>query len=228
MLGGSMTPLRMLRGGFLVLGLLALGSWSRNDLAARAFQSAASRNLESGQHPRSRTPWSLGPGAVFAAAAPIPGTRAPSRIEDPAVLGRIEIPRLGIRAIVAEGSDLGTLGRAVGHIPSTACPGSAGNCTLAGHRDTFFRGLGGIRVADVIRIVAPPHLYEYRVEWTAVVDPKRVDVLAPTARPSLTLVTCYPFGFLGHAPQRFVVRARQLERLNAAGDPTQGLTAQGR
>ena len=218
-------PLRLFQSGFLLLSLLALGSWSRSDLASRTFQADELRKLE-GAAPR--VPWGSGADAALVAATPMDrsGPRSPS--EGPGVLGRIEIPRLGIRAIVAEGSDPGTLGRAVGHVTSTARPGSAGNCTLAGHRDTFFRGLGGIRVADVIRIVAPPRIYEYRVEWTAVVEPTRVDVLDPTVRPSLTLVTCYPFGFLGHAPRRFVVRARQLERRNAAGDPAQGLTAEGR
>jgi len=125
------------------------------------------------------------------------------------VLGRIEIPRLRIAAIVAEGTDDKTLARAIGHVTSTALPGSPGNCALAGHRDTFLRGLGDVRANDSIRIVTLERTYTYRVEWGVVVEPDRVDLLDSTATRSLTLVTCYPFNFVGRAPQRFVVRARQ-------------------
>jgi sortase A len=152
-----------------------------------------------------------------------------------AVLGRVEIPRLGISAIVADGTDAKTLGRAVGHIPTTALPGRPGNCALAGHRDTFLRGLGGVRPRDVIRVVTLEGTYAYQVAWTEVVDPRRVDVLDSTATRSLTLVTCYPFVFVGHAPKRFVVRATQITQVDAAGsgataarDGFEGLTAEGR
>jgi len=128
-------------------------------------------------------------------------------------IGRIEIPRLRIGAIVAEGSDLQTLKHAVGHITSTALPGSPGNCALAGHRDTFLRGLGRIRVNDLIRVVTPERAYTYQVEWTEVVEPHHVEVLDSTATRSLTLITCYPFAFVGHAPRRFVVRARQVQEV---------------
>jgi len=136
-------------------------------------------------------------------------------VESEGVLGRIEIPRLGIRAMVAEGTDENTLRHAVGHIPSTASPGSPGNCALAGHRDTFLRGLGGVRVNDVVRVVTLDSTYTYRVEWIRVVEPQRVDVLDTTAARSLTLVTCYPFAFVGHAPRRFIVRARQVEPITS-------------
>jgi len=126
------------------------------------------------------------------------------------LLGRIEIPRLHIAAIVAEGADAATLRRAVGHIPSTARPGSPGNCALAGHRDTFLRPLAGVRVNDRIQIVTLRGTYTYEVAWTEVLDPRRIEVLDSTATRSLTLVTCYPFEFVGHAPQRFVVRAKQV------------------
>jgi sortase A len=126
-------------------------------------------------------------------------------------LGRLEIPRLGIGVVVVEGTDARTLELAVGHIASTAPPGRPGNCGLAGHRDTFFSGLGGARVGDLVRFSTPQRTYTYEVEWCQVVDPDRVDTLDPTPVPSLTLVTCYPFAFVGHAPQRFVVRARQVK-----------------
>jgi sortase A len=124
-------------------------------------------------------------------------------------LGRIEIPRLGISGMIAEGTDNATLKRAVGHVRSTSQPGEAGNVGLAAHRDGFFRGLGGVRKDDLIRIVTPRGTFSYRVEWSVVVDPHRIDVLDATAERSLTLITCYPFNWIGHAPKRFVVRAKQ-------------------
>lgn len=134
-----------------------------------------------------------------------------------AVMGRIEIERLGITAIVAEGWDEATLKSAVGHITPTARPGAPGNCALAGHRDTFLRGLGRVRVNDVIRFVTTDSTFTYRVEWTEIVEPRRVDVLDPTESRSLTLLTCYPFNYIGHAPQRFIVRASQIDAVAAEG-----------
>jgi len=98
----------------------------------------------------------------------------------------------------------------------TALPGGPGNCGLAGHRETFFRGLGGVRENDVIRIVTRTRTYTYRVEWSAVVEPRRIDVLDSTATRSLTLVTCYPFNYVGHAPRRFIVRATQVTRVEGS------------
>lgn len=127
------------------------------------------------------------------------------------LVGRIEIPRLGFQAIVLEGSDSSTLRVAVGHIPETAQPGETGNFVLGGHRDTFFRPLKGIRDGDEVDMVTPTGNYRYNVQWTQVVSPSETDVLKPTREPSLTLVTCYPFQFIGSAPQRFIVRARQID-----------------
>ena len=126
-------------------------------------------------------------------------------------MGRIEVPRLQLRAIIAEGIDTGTLRRAVGHLPGTPLPGADGNVVLAGHRDTFFRALKDIRADDIVRITTPRGRFEYVVLATAVVEPTRTDVLEPTAEPSLTLVTCYPFYLIGEAPDRFIVRGRLLQ-----------------
>ena len=130
--------------------------------------------------------------------------RVPARGE---VLGRVEIPRLRVSAIVKAGSDARTLQLAVGHIPGTALPGEDGNVGLAGHRDTFFRRLDGIRSGDEIRMTTPEGVYSYRVERTIVVEPADVWVLDPAGEPVLTLVTCYPFTYVGSAPRRFIVRA---------------------
>jgi sortase A len=114
----------------------------------------------------------------------------------------------GVRAIIAEGTDSGTLRHAVGHIPGSAFPGERGNVALAGHRDTFFRGLEGVAPDDRVRITTMDGSFDYVVESTEVVPPSRTDVLDASPAAMLTLVTCYPFGFIGPAPERFVVRAR--------------------
>ena len=126
---------------------------------------------------------------------------------DPLLLGRIEIPRIGLSAIVREGDDNATLAVAVGHVPGPARPGERGNMALAGHRDSFFRPLRQIRVGDLIRFDAPGRRYEYRVDSTEVIGPEETRVLAPPGDAVLTLVTCYPFGYVGRAPNRFIVRA---------------------
>jgi sortase A len=127
---------------------------------------------------------------------------------DAGLLGRLEVRRIGLSAAVREGVDDATLDVSIGHVPGTARPGRAGNAGLAAHRDAEFRPLRNIRIGDEILFVGPDGETRYRVQWTRVVPPERVDVLgaAPGAS-SLTLVTCYPFGFLGRAPMRFVVRA---------------------
>ena len=105
------------------------------------------------------------------------------------------------------GSDSKTLRLAVGHIGGTALPGERGNIGLAAHRDTFFRRLGEIRPDDQVRLVTREGVFVYRVQGTKVVEPRETWVLSPTNEPALTLVTCYPFRYVGSAPQRFIVRA---------------------
>ena len=113
--------------------------------------------------------------------------------------------------MVSEGIRPHTLVRAAGHIPGTAFPDEPGNVGIAGHRDTFFRKLSGIRKEDLITLTTPVGSYRYSVEWTRVVAPEDVAVLNPSRAATLTLVTCYPFSYLGPAPQRFIVRARRIE-----------------
>jgi sortase A len=130
------------------------------------------------------------------------------------LIGRLAIPRLGISAMVKEGIDGKTLDLAVGHIPSTAMPGETGNVGLAAHRDNLFRSLKDVAREDEITLTTLDNTYTYRVVSFAVVNPEDVSVLAPSSgENTLTLVTCYPFYFVGHAPKRFVVRARQVTSL---------------
>lgn len=180
----------------LVLGIVLTGYYGYVSAETYLYQAYENRELD----------------AILASAPPPadagrPGSaprRRPARGE---TIGRVEIPRLAVATIVRAGSDARTLQLAVGHIPGTALPGERGNMGLAGHRDTFFRRLQDIRPDDEITIVTPEGVFAYRVERTLVVEPEDVWVLDPTTEPTLTLVTCYPFTYVGTAPQRFIVRA---------------------
>jgi sortase A len=123
------------------------------------------------------------------------------------VIGRLQVPRLGLSVIAREGVDARTLRSAVGHVPDTPFPGESGNSAFAGHRDTFFRKLKDVRAGDRVLVTTPEGTHEYVVQDTRVVRPTDVSVLAPTREAALTLVTCYPFDFIGSAPERFIVRA---------------------
>lgn len=133
-------------------------------------------------------------------------------LEEGELVGRVEIDRLDISALVLHGSEAGTLRRAVGHIPGTARPGEPGNVGLAGHRDSFFRPLEGISEGDRVILTTPHGTFEYAVDSTMVVQPADVHVLDPPASGEmLTLVTCYPFYYVGPAPDRFIVHARRVD-----------------
>jgi LPXTG-site transpeptidase (sortase) family protein len=127
------------------------------------------------------------------------------------LIGRIKIPRVGVSAIVLHGIGKKTLRRGVGHIPGTPLPAHDGNVGLAGHRDSFFRGLKDIRQDDTIELTTLDGTFEYKVEWTKIVRPQDTGVLAEEGSPSLTLVTCYPFYYVGSAPKRFIVRAHRID-----------------
>ena len=122
-------------------------------------------------------------------------------------IGEIQIPRLGLTALVVQGDSESVLQHAVGHLADTALPGEPGNIVLAGHRDTFFRPLKRVRAGDAITLRTRDGDFEYLVESTAVVRPTDLDVIQPTDRPTLTLITCFPFHYVGPAPDRFIVRA---------------------
>lgn len=123
------------------------------------------------------------------------------------LLGRLEIPRIGLSAVVLEGVGSRTMQVALGHIPGTPSPGQQGNVGVAGHRDTFFRALHRINMQDEIVLETTAKTYHYRVTSLEVVDPEYVAVLRSNNKDELTLVTCYPFSYLGPAPKRFIVHA---------------------
>ena len=123
------------------------------------------------------------------------------------VLGRNEIPRLGVTIAILEGTSAQTLRLGVGHIKGTALPGEQGNSGIAGHRDTFFRPLKDIRANDEIRIQTATSISRYQVDWVRVVAPEDTEILSTASKPSVTLITCYPFHLIGAARERFVVHA---------------------
>jgi sortase A len=137
----------------------------------------------------------------------LPGTH-PVTPQYDALLGRIEISRLNLSAMVREGVDSRTLSNSVGHVPSTPLPGHSGNFALAAHRDTLFRALKDIRLDDLITFESQNQTYTYRVYHTLIVKPTDVAVLQSDGHESLTLITCYPFYYIGSAPKRFIVQAR--------------------
>ena len=186
-----------------VIGGVCLGYYAYVTAETALYQAFETRELD----------------AILASAPPVAGRPATdtTSVENPPVerrqpktgttLGRIEIPRLQVSAIVRAGSDSRTLRLAVGHIGGTALPGEGGNIGLAAHRDTFFRRLGEIKANDQIRLVTREGTFTYRVQGTRIVEPRDTWVLGPTDVPAVTLVTCYPFRYVGSAPQRFIVRA---------------------
>lgn len=132
---------------------------------------------------------------------------ATSSLKRGALIGSLKIPRLKLSAMVVEGDDDQTLKRGVGHLPDTPLPWEKGNAALAGHRDTFLRAMRDISAGDEIRLTTPHGEFAYRVREIAIVTPENLSGLSVTDESSLTLITCYPFSYIGNAPKRFVVRA---------------------
>jgi sortase A len=180
-------------------------------LEERRFEELFEQHLAALSAPHPAPPSSAaGRRQGIAPQAPQPSPRPQVILRNSEIIGRIEIPRLGLAAMVAEGTDSRTLRRAVGHVPGTALPGQRGNVALAGHRDAFFRGLGQVRPGDQVRLRTESGVYVYEVGYSRIVGPEQTDVLDSSNSPMLTLITCYPFGWVGPAPQRFIVSARQV------------------
>jgi len=209
------SSLRWLERALLLIGLLCLGAWAYAWLDARYFQYREGKLLDA----KAASARSVASETDALETFHGPGVSPPPRKASPegTLVGRIEIPRLGISAIVLEGVGKKTLRRGVGHIPETPLPERGGNVGLAAHRDGFFRELKDVRNGDVITLKTLEGTYEYRVEWTKVVQPADTQVLDDVGAPALTLVTCYPFYYVGSAPERFIVRAQRIDEGTAAG-----------
>lgn len=134
-------------------------------------------------------------------------------------LARLEAPSVNLTATVLEGTDDSTLRRSAGHIEGTAYPGSTGNVGIAGHRDTTFRPVRNLKVGDQLLLTTVDRVFEYRIAATKVVNPADVYVLDPGERPLLTLVTCFPFTFIGNARQRYIVHADLVRERARQGAP---------
>jgi sortase A len=180
-----------------VAGLLALAFCIIVLMRGKLFQADATRRFTG------ELPTTAGP--VYT--APQPKTTAPLMPARGLAIALLAIPRLDLSTVVVEGADEPELKLAPGHIPGTSMPGKGGNVAVAGHRDTFFRPLRLIRMNDTITVRTHDREFQYRVVSTEIVSPKDVRVLNPTGHETLTLVTCYPFYFVGSAPSRFIVHA---------------------
>jgi sortase A len=176
-----------------ITGILLLGYVAFTLLEARLYQVSAKRSLEN----------------EILLEKERPQTQPKTPIKKGDVLGRMDIPRLGMSVAVLQGTSSRVLRLGIGHIAGTPLPGEDGNVGIAGHRDTFFRGLKDIRKNDDIQLQTASGLSRYEVDWAKVVANDDQSVLAHSTESALTLVTCYPFYFVGPAPKRFVVRAHR-------------------
>jgi sortase A len=191
----------------LVCGILLLGYCGFVLVDSWLFQRRANRDLDRLLSDRR---------AASEVAPKLESPKIAPALADDELIGRIEIARLGLSVVVVEGVDKVELRHAVGHIPGTALPGEDGNVGLAAHRDTFFSPLKDIKVLDEIQVSTAKGKIKYQVVSLKVVNPEDVGVLAPSGENVLTLVTCYPFYFVGPAPKRWIVRARQVSLLTVA------------
>jgi sortase A len=179
--------LNILASALAAAGLFALSYWGISHVKARAYQSKAARQVA--------------PEAIDS------GADKPAYPAVGSAMASLSIPRIGLSVVVVEGAGEKELALGAGHIPGTALPGDGGNVGIAAHRDSFFRSLRHIRDGDVIKLTTHGDEYSYKVVSTQIVSPDAIEVLHPVGREVLTLVTCYPFNFIGSAPYRFVVRA---------------------
>lgn len=214
--GAARTAALVLERSLLASGLLAVlvaaGTWTAGrtlharDLRAfdRSLSAAAPAAKRLDHAPPDMSEWDAGRIAGY--------RRSMQRPVEP--LARLDVPGLDISVVVLEGLDDWTLNRGVGHVPGTALPGQAGNVGVAGHRDGFFRGLRHVELGDAMSLTTLEGTQHYRVVDVTIVDPDEVGVLAQGRKDELTLVTCYPFYYVGSAPQRYIVKA---ERVGPSG-----------
>lgn len=170
------------------IGVGCLGMFAYESVEARRFQAEQA--------------------AEFARAAQ---AYAPVTVRAGGLVGMLDVPRLQLTAPVIEGDDEVTLKRAAGHLPDTPLPWESGNSAIAGHRDGLFRPLKDIKVGDEIRFRSSRDQFRYRVTDTSIVRPDDISVLQPRGPASLTLITCYPFYFVGNAPKRFIIFAERVQ-----------------
>jgi len=189
---------RILAVVLVAIGLCSIAWWGYQRTSAHAFQ-------------REQT-------VAFTKSIPRPAPRTASSAVPSATIvpphgpvGRLDIPRVHLSVMILEGDDEATLAQAVGHLPDTVMPWEPGNSAVAGHRDTFFRPLKDVKEGDEIRVTTPEGPLVYRITDKKITTPDDVQVLAPTTNQVLTLVTCYPFYYIGSAPKRMIIRAERVQ-----------------
>jgi sortase A len=211
-----LSALRFVAEAICWLGAIAgLGWFAFVQANAYFYQEDQGRRLDAQLHRSAQEQVSSSPANLPVSAAttvankePLPITAARDYYAAPGdLIGRIEIPKLKISAVIVEGVDEGTLRNSVGHIPGTALPGEPGNIALAGHRDSFFRKIGSLHDGDQILLETVRGTFSYHVNHIGIVMPSDTTVLDPTDHPILTLVTCFPFRYIGPAPDRYIVTA---------------------
>ncbi len=226
------TPLRRFRALLLVIGLACLGYYGYtlgNQQIYQVYenwafdQQIAGHAVTFADYVRAKTPFGFLAGTKPAAAAPVsvppPHSEAMPTPSEGAVIGKVEIGRLNLTAVVRQGVTAETLSLAVGHVPSTAMPGQPGNFAIAAHRDTLFRALKDIHTGDIVTFQSANGVFTYQVVATKIVKPTDVSVLQPNGggliqdppKNLLTMITCYPFYYVGSAPKRFIVEAKMLQ-----------------
>ena len=183
-----------------IAGCCALGYYLFTSIDASLTERQLARSFE-----KSRTHVDVTPQATLQhSTADV--SEAPARPRS-RLVARLEIPQLGISSVILEGVESETLRVALGHVPGTSLPGQPGNVVIAGHRDTFFRPLRKVEMCDEVSVTTTGRTYYYQVRSFEVVDPRNVNALRFHNKDELTLITCYPFSYIGPAPKRFVVHA---------------------
>lgn len=249
-------PLNAMRLFFYIVGICALGYYGyvlANQYVYQAFENwAFDQQIANGRavtftdYLREKTPLGFlvgkeapGSEATTAKSSPPPEISEPARPVEGSVLGRVEIKRLNVSAMVLEGADAKILKISVGHVPSTSLPGETGNFAIAAHRDTLFRALKDIKKGDLVTFQAPTATYTYEVEGTKIVKPSNIAVLQPDGggvipatdngpgdgTKLLTMITCYPFYYVGAAPKRFIVESKLISTAPTQAAENVGIAA---
>lgn len=197
----------------IVVGVLSLGYCGFVATQAAAAKRMSHRFTGKTVEARetTRRSWPLTP--AKSPSALVDDIDAPRAMKAPEVIGRLDIPQIQLSVPVLSDYDTDSLLKGVGHIPGTAMPGGLGTVGLAGHRDLFLRPLRLIKPHMDIRLVEETDVYHYQVDSTEIVTPDQVEVLDTGSKPELTLITCYPFFYVGNAPKRFIVHAHLVSAL---------------
>lgn len=218
--GSLWKPLRIAVANVLILaGSAGVLVWAWSELQTALYQHVQKNQFESGSVEPSRDSELPPPARPVALSGTGTAVRTRAALKTPAassgwferdslVVGEVEVPRLGVSIIVREGMDDATLRKAAGHVPATAFPGEPGNFVVLGHRDTLFRPLRALEQGDNVRVRTADGDFDYWIDLIEVVPPEAMllKVAADETEADITMVTCFPFDFVGPAPRRFVAR----------------------